>query len=57
MRKRSKSSQRDLFQVTRRSPEVPREVRQKVIRLLAQMLRRHAAQSNERRWVREANHE
>jgi len=57
MRKRSKSSQLELYQVTGRSPEVPREIRPKMIRVVAQMLRRHAAQSNERRWVREANHE
>jgi hypothetical protein len=57
MRKRSKSSQLDLFPVSRRSPGVPREVRQKMIRLLAQMLRRHVAQSGERRCLREANHE
>lgn len=57
MRKRSKSSQMELFAVARRSPGVPREVRQKMIRLLAQIFRRHVAQSGERRGLREANHE
>jgi hypothetical protein len=59
MQKRAKPSrtQFELFRATRRSPEVPREVRQKMIRLLAQMLRQHAARGGDRRCVREANHE
>jgi len=57
MRKRSKSSQFELFRVTCQSPEVPREVRQKVIRLLAQMLRQHTVRGGDHQRVREANHE
>jgi len=43
MRKRAKSRgiQFRLFQPPQRSPEVPREVRQRVVRLLTQMLRQH----------------
>jgi hypothetical protein len=57
MGRRSKSSQFDLFRLTRRSPEVPGEVRQKMIHLLARMLRQHAARGLDRRPVPEANHE
>ena len=39
MRKKTKSIQFELFRVTRQRPEVPREVRQKIFRLLARMLR------------------
>lgn len=57
MRNRPKSSQFELFWLTRRIPEVPPEVRQKTIRLVARMLRQHAARSGDRRRVPEANHE
>ena len=45
MRKRAKSRgiQFRLFQPPQRSPEVPGEVRQRIVRLLAQMLRQHVA--------------
>ena len=45
MRKRAKSRgiQLRLFQPSQRSPEVPEEVRQRIVRLLAQMLRQHVA--------------
>ena len=47
MRKRAKSRgiQFPLFQPPQRSPEVPGEVRQRIMRLLAQMLRQHVARS------------
>jgi hypothetical protein len=57
MRKRSKSSQFELFRLVRRSPEVPQEVRQKTIRLLARMLREHAARGGDGHRLLEANHE
>lgn len=57
MRKRSKSSQFELFRVTRQSPEVPPEIRHKTVRLLARMLRQHTARGGNRPRVREANHE
>jgi hypothetical protein len=43
MRKRTKSReiQFRLFQPPQRSPEVPGEVRQRIVRLLVQMLRQH----------------
>ena len=43
MRKSAKSReiQFPLFQPPHRSPEVPEEVRQKIVHLLAQMLRKH----------------
>ena len=45
MRKRAKSRgiQFRLFEPPQRSPEVPREIRQRIERLLAQMLRKHVA--------------
>ena len=45
MRKRAKSRriQFRLFQPPQRSPEVPGEVRQRIVRLLAQMLRQQVA--------------
>ena len=57
MRRRSKSGQIELFRPTRQSPEVPREVRQKMIRFLARLLREHAARSGDRRRFPEVNHE
>ena len=57
MRKRSKSSQLELFREVRRSPEVPREVHQKMIRLLARLLREHMARKGDRHHRLEANHE
>ena len=57
MRRRSKSSQLELFREVRRSPEVPREVHQKVIRLLARLLREHMAGKDGRPRRLEANHE
>ena len=56
MRKGSKSRQFELFVLTRRSPEVSREVRQRMVRLLARMLRQHAARRGDR-CVAEAKHE
>jgi hypothetical protein len=46
-RLKSKGIQFRLFQPPERSLEIPGEVRQKLVRLLAQMLRRHVA----RGWV------
>ena len=57
MRRRSKSSQLELFREVRRSPEVPREVRQKMIRLLARLLREHIARKGGGHHALEANHE
>jgi hypothetical protein len=57
MRRRSKSSQLELFREVRRSPEVPREVHQKMIRLLARLLRDHIARKGDRPHRLEANHE
>lgn len=45
MRKRSKSSQFELFREVRRSPELPREAHQKMIRLLARLLRKRQAEA------------
>ena len=59
MRKRAKSRgiQFRLFQPPQRSPEVPREVRQRIVRLLAQMLRQHVARSWADRHVPEASND
>lgn len=58
MRRRSKSSQLELFREVRRSPEVPREAHQKMIRLLARLLREHVtARKGDRHHKLEANHE
>ena len=57
MRRRSKSRQFELFRGVRRSPEVPREVHQKMIRLLARLLREHTARGGDRHRTLEANHE
>ncbi len=57
MRRRSKSSQLELFREVRRSPEVPREVHRKMIRLLARLLREHMARKGGRHYRLEANHE
>jgi hypothetical protein len=47
----------DLFQPQRPELNLPSEIRQKVIRLLAQLLRRHAAKTGNQGHVGEANHE
>jgi len=57
MRMQSKSSQFELFRVTRQSPKIPPEVRLKVLRLLARMLRQRAARGGDRPRVHEAKHE
>ena len=57
MRRRSKSRQFELFRGVRQSPEVPREVHQKMIRLLARLLREHMARKGDRHYKLEANHE
>lgn len=59
MRKRAKSRgiQFPLFQPLRPSPEVPEEVRHKIVRLLAQMLRQHVARGWARGHVQEASNE
>jgi hypothetical protein len=57
MRRRLKSSQFELFREVRRSPEVPREVHQKMIRLLARLLREHIARKGNGHRALEANQE
>jgi len=57
MRRKSKSSQFELFREVRQSPEVSREVHQKMIRLLARLLREHIARGGDRPHKLEANHE
>lgn len=59
MRKRPKSKTRQLglFPDRSRGPELPLEVRQKVIGLVARMLRQHVAQRVDRGWVGEACHD
>ena len=59
MRKRAKSRgiQFRLFQPPQRSPEVPGEVRQRIVRLLAQMLRQHVARGWAGGHVREAGND
>jgi len=57
MRRRSKSSQFELFREVRRSPEAPREFHQKMIRLLARLLREHVARGGDGPRALEANHE
>lgn len=59
MRKRAKSreTQLRLFQPPRQSLEVPREVRQKILRLLARMLREYVARGLAGGRVPEASHE
>lgn len=59
MRKRAKSRsiQFRLFQPPQRSPEVPGEVHQRIVRLLAQMLRQHGARGWTRGHVQEASNE
>jgi len=59
MRKRAKSRgiQFRLFQPLQRSPEVPGEIRQRIVRLLAQMLRQHVARGWAGGPVREASND
>ena len=59
MRKRAKSRpiQFLLFQPPQRSPKVPGEVRQRIVRLLTQMLRQHVARGCARGQVQEASNE
>ena len=57
MRRRPRSSQLELFREVRRSPEVPGEVHQKMIGLLARLLREHMARKGDRPHRLEANHE
>ena len=57
MRRKLKSRQFELFREIRRNPEVPREVHQKMIRLLARLLREHMARKGDGYHRREANHE
>jgi hypothetical protein len=59
MRKRAKSRgiQFRLFQPPQRSSEVPGEVRQRIVRLLAQMLRQHVARGWAGRHVPEASND
>ena len=59
MRKRAKSKgiQFRLFEPAQRSPEVPGEVRQEIVRLLAQMLRQHVARGWDGGHVRKARND
>jgi hypothetical protein len=57
MRDRPKGTQIELFKPPRQVPQVPAEVRQKMIRLLARLLQQHLARHDGNMGAAETNHE